>query len=112
MGRHLHRRGDGRVSMTGDVPPWKWTNLRRGPTKTSEGAVVVGGFLVVFGLALLVATLFFGYGIRGFGMDPQLTSYFFTFAFCLLGVLGMRLGVRQHRFGRGGLGPRRDRKPR
>ena len=81
--------------------PWSWSNLWRGSKYTPEGAVVMGVFSMVIALILIVATLLFGYGIRGSGLDSQLTGYVVGSGFVLMGVLGIGLGIRQHRSGGG-----------
>jgi len=54
---------------------WNWSNLWRGSKYSPEGAVVIGVFSIIVALSLIVATLLFGYGIRGSGLDPRLTAY-------------------------------------
>ena len=85
--------------------PWNWSNLWRGSKYSPEGAVVIGVFSIIVALSLIVATLLFGYGIRGSGLDPRSTAYVVGSGFVLLGVLGIALGVRQHRSCGGNLGP-------
>ena len=54
---------------------WNWSNLWRGSKYSPEGAVVIGVFSIIVALSLIVATLLFGHGIRGSGLDPRLTAY-------------------------------------
>src|SRR5207247_5792649 len=77
--------------------PWNWSKLWRGSKYSPEGAVVIGVFSIIVALSLIVATLLFGYGIRGSGLDPRLTSYVVGSGFVLMGVLGIALGIRHHR---------------
>jgi len=85
--------------------PWNWSKLWRGSKYSPEGAVVIGVFSIIVALSLIVATLLFGYGIRGSGLDPRLTSYVVGSGFVLMGVLGIALGIRHHRSRGGNLGP-------
>lgn len=91
--------------MGSSARPWEWSNLWR-TTYSPEGAVVVGTFALAVGLTFVGATLLFGWGIPMPGLDPQWTSYVAAAGFVLLGVLGVRLGVRQHRRGDYPLPPR------
>src|SRR5438552_16157968 len=77
--------------------PWNWSKLWRGSKYSPEGAVVIGVFSIIVALSLIVATLLFGYGIRGSGLDPRLPAYVVRSGLVLLGVLGIALGIRQHR---------------
>ena len=89
---------------------WNWSNLWRGSKDSPEGAVVIGVFSIIVALSLIVATLLFGYGIRGSGLDPRLTAYVVGSGFVLMGVLGIAVGIRQHRSCGGNLGPPRNSK--
>src|SRR5438034_4736724 len=55
--------------------PWNWSKLWRGSKYSPEGAVVIGVFSIIVALSLIVATLLFGYGIRGSGLGPRSTAY-------------------------------------
>jgi len=89
---------------------WNWSNLWRGSKYSPEGAVVIGVFSIIVALSLIVATLLFGHGIRGSGLDPRLTAYVVGSGFVLVGVLGIALCIRHHRSRGGNLGPPRNSK--
>ena len=72
--------------------------------------MVIGVFSIIVALSLIVATLLFGYGIRGSGLDPRLTAYVVGSGFVLMGVLGIALCIRHHRSRGGNLGPPRNSK--
>lgn len=53
---------------------------------------------MAFGLVLLLGVLFLGAGLHVAGLDPALLAGIFAAGFILVGLFGVRIGIRQHRY--------------
>ncbi len=74
----------------------------------AEKTIIVSGTVLAFGLVLLVGLPFFGAGINMPGLDPHAWVGLFAAGFLLVGIVGIRTGILQHRGGRRVPGRRRD----
>lgn len=76
----------------------------------AEKTVILSATTLAFGLILLLGVLFFGAEFAVPGLDPHLVAVVFADAFVLIGLVGIAMGIRQHR-NAGGV-PRRRRRSR
>ena len=100
--------------MTGETRPWEWKRAfwSRPGEAVPEKTVIVSVTALAFGVLLLVGVLFFGAGFNLPGLDPRYVAAAFVAVFILIGMLGIRTGIRQHRYAGAVLGPRRNRRKR
>ncbi len=74
----------------------------------AEKTIIVSGTVLAFGLVLLLGVLVFGAGINMPGLDPHAWAGAFAAGFLLVGIVGIRTGIVQHRGGGRVPGRRRD----
>ncbi len=100
--------------MVAQERPWEWRRAfwSRPGEAIPEKSIIVSLTALVFAVGLLLAVLVYGVGVTGLGLDPRGVAYAFVAGFAALGLLGVRMGIRQHRYGGGVMGPRREMKNR
>lgn len=76
----------------------------------AEKTIIISATTLAFGLVLLLGVAFFGAEFPVPGLDPHLVAVVFADAFVLIGLVGIAMGIRQHRNVSGA--PRRRRRPR
>lgn len=80
--------------------PWEWRRAlwSRPGEAVPEKTIIVSATTLAFGLVLLLGALFLGAAVNLGGLDPRSWVALFAIVFILIGVFGIRTGIRQHRF--------------
>ncbi len=96
--------------MARETRPWEWKHALWSPPgqAVAEKTVIISGTTLAFGLVLLAGVLLFGAGFDIPGLDPHIVVVVFADVFVLIGLVGIAMGIRQHR----DVGDARRRRPR
>ncbi len=86
--------------MARTTEPWHWRRAlwSRPGEAVPEKTIIVSATTMAFGLVLLLGVLFLGARLNVAGLNPALLAGIFAVGFILVGLFGVRIGVRQHRY--------------